>query len=155
MAPCGGRAFGTVDPFSPSGTSVEVMAKGSRLRLVTGGRERLLDQPSPSEGDDLAALVRAARAGDKRVLRTLLTALGPPMLQVIRRVLGTGHPEIEDALQEATVSLMNALSGFRGDCSTRTFARRIAASAAIDVRRAPQSTRRPAGNRVAPMSVPR
>jgi RNA polymerase sigma-70 factor (ECF subfamily) len=117
-----------------------VTVKGLTLRLVRGSRVRLSGQPSsaPSSAasDDLADLVRRCRAGDDdRAVRTLLIALGPPMLQVIRRVLGARHPDVEDALQEATVALVRALPGFRGDCSTRTFGRRIAACAAIDVRR--------------------
>lgn len=110
--------------------------KGLKLRLVRGIQVRPAGQPPAAGSDDLADLVRQCRAGDDdRAVRTLLIALGPPMLHVIRRVLGARHPDVEDALQEATVALIRALPAFRGDCSTRTFGRRIAACAAIDVRR--------------------
>src|SRR5262249_58166224 len=111
------------------------MIKRLTLRLVRGSPTGRLDPPPPSAGDDLAPLIEGCRAGEAKALRTLLTALGPAMLFVIRRVLGARHPDVEDALQEATVAVVRALPGFRGDCSTRTFARRIAACAAIDVRR--------------------
>ena len=85
--------------------------------------------------DDLGALLRRSCAGEKRALRTLLTELGPPMLQVIRRVLGSGHPDVEDTLQDATLALVQALPSFRGECSARHFGCRIATFTAISARR--------------------
>jgi RNA polymerase sigma-70 factor (ECF subfamily) len=112
-----------------------VVFKGFKLRVVPGGGAKLPLPPGPGEGDDLGSLARRCAEGDDRAATTLLTALGPVMLQVVRRVLGARHPDVEDTLQEAAVSLMRALPTFRGDSSTRHFARRIAARAAIDVRR--------------------
>lgn len=91
--------------------------------------------PGPRVEDELAELVTRARAGDERALRTLLVSLGPPMLQVIRRVLGRAHPDVEDAFQDATIALVRALKGFRGECTARHFGCRIAAFTAITARR--------------------
>lgn len=108
--------------------------KGSKLTLVPGGGVQL-PLPPRREDDELLPLARRASEGDERAATTLLTALGPVMLLVVRRVLGARHPDVEDTLQEATVALMRALLAFRGDSSIRHFARRIAARAAIDMRR--------------------
>jgi len=57
------------------------------------------------------------------------------MLQMIRRVLGPAHPDVDDVLQEALIGLLRALPGFRGDSTTRHFACRIATLSALKARR--------------------
>src|SRR5437773_4935562 len=110
---------------------------GRMLKVLKLGlaREKAFESSLPAMEDDLAGLLKRHRAGEKDALRTLLTALGPPMLQVIRRVLGARHPDVEDTLQEATIALVRALPGFRGECSARHFGCRIATLTAISVRR--------------------
>jgi RNA polymerase sigma factor (sigma-70 family) len=111
------------------------------LRLIRG---RADSPPAESPGppaeaarpdDDLALLARASAGGDRRALRTLLSAVGPSMLQVIRRVLGFDNPDVEDAFQEAALGLVEALRGFRGECSTLHFASRVAVLTAVTWRR--------------------
>lgn len=87
------------------------------------------------QADDLAPLVAACRQGDTVATKTLLATLGPSMLQMIRRVLGPSHPDVDDVLQEAFVGLLRALPGFRGDSTTRHFACRIATLSALKARR--------------------
>ncbi len=48
------------------------------------------------------------------------------MRTVVRRVLGHGHAEEDDLLQDALLGLLRALPAYRGDCSVRHYARRIA-----------------------------
>jgi RNA polymerase sigma-70 factor (ECF subfamily) len=91
--------------------------------------------PTRGEADDLVPLVARCRRGERDAIKTLVMTLGPAMLQMVRRVLGAGHPDVEDALQEATIGLVKSLSGFRGDCSTRHFACRIAMLTALKARR--------------------
>lgn len=106
------------------------------LRVLNLRRPRgLALDAAPRPHDELASLVTAQAAGDKAALRTLLLALGSPMIQVIRRVLGARHPDVEDTLQEATLALIRALPTFRGDCTVRQFACRIATFTAISTRR--------------------
>jgi len=95
------------------------------------------ERPSPpaASGDDLGPLVRRARDGEGGAQRTLLTTLGPLMLQMVRRVLGAGHRDVEDVFQESVMGLLRSLAGFRGDCGTRHFACRIATLTAIKARR--------------------
>lgn len=61
--------------------------------------------------------------------------VGPAMLKVVRGVLGSRHPDVEDTLQEAMVAVHLALPGFRGECTTLHFACRIAIQTAMNARR--------------------
>jgi RNA polymerase sigma-70 factor (ECF subfamily) len=85
--------------------------------------------------DPLRELAIAAAAGSREAQRTLLVAVGPPLLRVVRGVLGGQHPDLEDTLQEAMVSLHLALVGFRGECTTLHFACRIGVQTALNTRR--------------------
>jgi len=102
------------------------------LRLVRGAPT---ERAELRVEDDLAELVTRFRAGDRKAVRTLLVSLASPMLQVIRRVLGAHHPDVDDTLQESTIALLRGLRAFRGDCTARHFACRIAAFTAISARR--------------------
>ncbi|MBN2195183.1 MAG: sigma-70 family RNA polymerase sigma factor [Polyangiaceae bacterium] len=101
------------------------------LRLVRFGDR----SPCIAGEDELRPLADAAAAGDARATRTLLTALGPHLLRVVRRVLGSGHPEVEDVTQEVAVEIVRALSRFRGDCSVVHFGCRVALHVAMATRR--------------------
>jgi len=91
---------------------------------------------SPGEpADPLRALAAEALAGDAQAQRTLMIALGPPVLRVVRGVLGVGSPDVEDVLQEVLLTLHTALAGFRGECKTVHFACRIAVQTAMNARR--------------------
>ncbi|HHH27562.1 MAG TPA: sigma-70 family RNA polymerase sigma factor [Polyangiaceae bacterium] len=78
---------------------------------------------------------RRAAAGGASEQRWVLSHTGPVMLRVIRRVLGSRADETEDVLQEASVDLLAALEAFRGECTLRHYAGRIAARHAIRARR--------------------
>jgi len=56
------------------------------------------------------------------------------MLQMVRRVLGAGDCDVEDVFQESLMGVVRALSGFRGECSTRHFGCRIATLTALKAR---------------------
>ncbi|HEY4160379.1 MAG TPA: sigma-70 family RNA polymerase sigma factor [Polyangiaceae bacterium] len=103
------------------------------LRLLRlGSKEQVRDE---DHVDPLRALAAAARAGDVRAQRTLLVELGPSLLRTARAVLGAAHPELEDALQDAMTALFLALPGFRGECTTRHFACRVAVQSTLNLRR--------------------
>jgi RNA polymerase sigma-70 factor (ECF subfamily) len=85
--------------------------------------------------DPLSRVAELARAGGAEAQRTLLIAVGPAMLKVVRGVLGATHPDVDDALQESMVALHCALSGFRGECTMLHFACRIAVQTAMNARR--------------------
>lgn len=93
------------------------------------------DSPRARPRDPLYALVAKAIGRNADAERTLLMAVGPAMLGVARRVLGAHHPELDDVCQEASVSLLSALPGFRAECSVLHFACRIALLTALATRR--------------------
>ncbi len=80
-------------------------------------------------------LARRAAAGRAADEREVLRLTGPVMLRVIKRVLGAQADEVEDVLQEASLGLLGSLRGFRGECTLRHYAGRIAARHAIRARR--------------------
>lgn len=92
-------------------------------------------QPDDHSPDDLAGLVRQVLAGDDKATRTFLATAAVPMLSVVRRVLGSGHPEAEDVLQEALIGLLNGLPRFRGESRAVHFANRVALFTAMAARR--------------------
>lgn len=101
------------------------------LRLVRPGDPA---RPFAAE-DELRPLAAAAAAGDPVATRTLLTALGPHLLRVVRRVLGGGHPDVEDVTQQAAMEVVRGLAGFRGGCSVLHFGSRVALHVALAARR--------------------
>src|SRR5215218_497134 len=49
-----------------------------------------------SAGDTSQALVTAAAAGDRAAMRDLLVAVAPVVARAVRRVMGRGHPDVDD-----------------------------------------------------------
>jgi len=92
-------------------------------------------EPAGEGADPLRALATEAAGGNAQAQRTLMITLGPPILRVVRGVLGAGSPDVEDVVQEAMVGLYAALAGFRGECRTIHFACRIAVQIAMNARR--------------------
>lgn len=114
------------------------------LRLVRSrdGAARPAAATTSEQADPLRAVATRAAAGDDRAQRTLLVALGPVLLRVVRGVLGVGHADIEDVLQESMLALCSALASFRGDCQTAHFACRVAVQTAMNARRRAAHRRR-------------
>ena len=88
----------------------------------------------PARPDELAPLVRAA-ADDPDAAATLVGALCGGMLRIVRKVLGRGHPDVDDVTQDAVIALLTALLTFRGECSVEHFANRVALLTALAARR--------------------
>jgi RNA polymerase sigma factor (sigma-70 family) len=101
------------------------------LRLVPAGGE-----PEPTRAhDELAEVARRAGLGEAKAIQTLLAAVLPFQLRVVRRVLGAQHPEVEDVTQDSASGLLEALPRFRGQSSVLHFACRVAVLSAMSVRR--------------------
>ena len=102
--------------------------------------------PEPSRkavtNDELLPLARAAAVGDATAAATLVARVGGSMLTVVRRVLGDGHPDVEDVAQEATIAFLGTLPRFREECRVVHFANRIALVTALETRRRLRSRRR-------------
>lgn len=80
-------------------------------------------------------LARTAAGGDVRATRKLLEIVAPRVARVVRAVMGSRHPEVEDAAQLALIGFVQALPSFRGECDPSQFAARIAVRTAGAVRR--------------------
>lgn len=84
---------------------------------------------------DLTDLARRAAGGDRRATHALLLKVGPSMLRAVRRVLARRTEDVEDVVQEAMQALVDALPGFRGQCTVPHFAWRVAVLTALANRR--------------------
>src|SRR6186713_2198057 len=96
----------------------------------------------PSPRDELAELGRRAQAGDERALAQLLRELAPHLLRAVRRVLGPGHPYLEDVAHDAAYAVVERLSEFRGESTLLNFARRFAVLTAMNARRRDMTKKR-------------
>jgi RNA polymerase sigma-70 factor (ECF subfamily) len=85
--------------------------------------------------DALLPLALAAGRCDRAAQQKLCERLAPPMLSVLRAMLGPSSPDVADQLQDSLVALMQALPSFRGESSVSHFACRIAMKRALDARR--------------------
>ena len=90
----------------------------------------------------MSALVSGALRGDDNATARLLEAVAPAVLRVVRIVLGSNHPDQEDALQDGLVGFMSALPAFRWQSSVLHYARRIGLQRAIDIRKKQQAISR-------------
>jgi RNA polymerase sigma-70 factor (ECF subfamily) len=96
--------------------------------------ERRIDQ-NPGGVAPTLALARAAALGDSVATGQLLRALAPRLGRVVRAVLGTAHPDVDDAVQQSLIGLVQALPAFRGDCEPLGYATIIAVRTAVAARK--------------------
>jgi len=108
----------------------------------------VFDRSAPRP-DKLESLARALLDGHDSATRPFLALAGPVLLRVVRQVLGSRHPDLEDVLQEALLGALDALPRFRGDCSLGHFLRRIALLSALAARR-----RQGLREKVTPLGLP-
>lgn len=80
-------------------------------------------------------LARTAAAGDTRATAQLLRAVAPLVMRVVRAVLGGGHPDVADVVQQSLIGLVRALPAFRGECAPEGYAQTIAMRTALLARR--------------------
>jgi RNA polymerase sigma-70 factor (ECF subfamily) len=85
------------------------------------------------------ALARAAAQGDSAATGQLLRTLAPRLGRVVRAVLGGGHPDLDDAIQQSLIGLVQALPAFRGDCEPLGYATIIAVRTAVATRKRSRS----------------
>src|SRR6185369_13478038 len=80
---------------------------------------------------------RVTRAvdGDQAAMRRLLDEVAPVMVRAARRVLGRGHPDVEDVAQQGLAAFVARLPTFRNESSVAHFAERIAIYRALTARR--------------------
>jgi len=120
-------------PVSQQPKHLRIVARSSFRSRVTVGAGQ----------DELARLAGLVARGDSRAIRTFVMLIGPHLLRVVRRVIGTHHPDVDDVVQEALFSVMHALPKFRGECSVLHFVCRLAVLAATGARRRDAALKRP------------
>ncbi len=76
-----------------------------------------------------------AAAGDLSATQEFLSYVWPTLSRVAAGVLGAGHPDLDDAVQQSMIALVRALPAFRGDCHPAGYASRITLRVALRVRR--------------------
>jgi RNA polymerase sigma factor (sigma-70 family) len=80
------------------------------------------------------ALAREAVNGDLDATRRLLDYIWPTMTRVVVGVMGAGHPDLDDTIQQSLIALLQALPTFRGECHAAGYASRIALRVALRAR---------------------
>src|SRR5689334_13914809 len=103
----------------------------SKREMVSLERTR---EPSLGEGPAIE-LARRGAAGDHSATQSLLALLWPSVVRVVAGVLGSGHPDLDDTVQQSMIALTHALPSFRGDCHPAGFGCRIAFRTACRARR--------------------
>ena len=89
---------------------------------------------------DDAALLDAARAGDRGALESLLARHYDRIHAICRRVIGEAR-DADDAAQEAMIRIVRGLASFDGRSSFSTWSHRVATNTALDELR--RRSRRP------------
>jgi RNA polymerase sigma factor (sigma-70 family) len=129
--------------FSPTGrvNSGDVILWTRSLLLDEGMKRhraeapRTRGQPAGEAPGPIVTSVRAdpmlpyladAQSGDRDAIDRILVFLTPSLLKAVRALLGPDHADVEDRVQEVLIAVIEALPGFRGDCTLLHFAIRIA-----------------------------
>src|SRR4051794_12456577 len=104
------EAFGrATDPFRRMALRIQV-----RMQALVDPRSL-----GPSSPDPLAEEIRGVLAGDRAATRRLCVELGPVVVKTLRRLLGAGHPDLDDLLQDTLIGVLDGLPRFRGGSSLR------------------------------------
>ena len=73
--------------------------------------------PDTGRSDPLAELVVPVIERDAAAIEAFVRAAAPPVLRVVRQMLGAQHPDVADVVQEALFAAIEALDGFEAKCS--------------------------------------
>lgn len=103
--------------------------------VIMTGTDASPEPPFARRQDPLAELVRNAASGDLAATRQIIEAVAPPVLRVVRSVLGGAHADVDDVTQESLMAFVRALPAFRGECGVTGYACRIAVRTAVAARR--------------------
>ena len=98
-------------------------------------KNRPLTQATDRNGSGIIRLAELAAEGDTAATGALLKALAPSMIRAAQQLLGIAHPDLDDVVQQALIGLVQALPGFRNECTVSHFACRIVARTAVAARR--------------------
>ena len=94
-----------------------------------------------AEPTDVAETARLAAQGDTSATSRLLRMVTPDMMRVVRGVMSPYASDVDDAVQQSLVALIQALPAFRGECAPAGYACRIAFRTALGMRKRAQLSR--------------
>ena len=106
-----------------------------KIREKPDGESLAASTASAERVDDLRVLARSAADADPHAAATLAAEVAATILRTVRQVLGRAHADVDDVAQEAMLAFLAALPEFRGACTTRHYAQRVALFAALSARR--------------------
>src|SRR4029077_4755716 len=72
---------------------------------------------------------------DRQSMGRILEATAPAVLAVVRVILGSDNPDVQDVAQESLLAVKDALRAFRGEASVIQYARQVAVRTALSARR--------------------
>ena len=113
---------------------VQMEEKSAEGAALVAARSMAAADPSRADATS-RDLARLAAAGDSVATGKLLRALTPRLVRVVRAVLGSAHPDLDDAIQQSLIGFVQALPAFRGDCDPLGYASVIAVRAAVATRK--------------------
>jgi RNA polymerase sigma-70 factor, ECF subfamily len=111
----------------------EVPHDAVAIALTPAQVEKLAEAPAAQE-DELDALAREARDGDRSSFEALLAAVRPRAMATAMKVLRSGD-DAEDAVQEAFVKIWRSFRRFEGRSAFSTWVHRIVMNASLDLLR--------------------
>jgi RNA polymerase sigma-70 factor (ECF subfamily) len=82
-----------------------------------------------------ADVIIRARAGETAAVRRFLEEIAPVIRRTCRGVLGSGHADLEDTMQDSLLACVRALQQYRFDGDIRHYVTKIALRIAIAARR--------------------
>jgi len=115
-----------------------------QLGMTFAGRAARLAGPAQVQScggnaADLTALALIARTHDPAAMRAFLEAIAPYVRNVCRGVLGAGHTDLEDTVQECLIDILRALPKYRVEGAIVHYTNRIALRASIAARKRARS----------------
>jgi len=96
-------------------------------------------QSSHESGYELTVLALEARDRDPAAMRSFLEAIAPSVRSVCRGVMGAGHVDLEDTVQECLIEILRALPKYRVEGAVVHYTNRIALRASIAARKRSRS----------------
>lgn len=91
--------------------------------------------PATPEHAELIATIRAAQDGDDVSIQKFLAIIVPAVRRTCRSVLGSGHADLEDTIQESLIASVKALPQYRFDSDVRRYVTIISYRLAINARK--------------------
>jgi RNA polymerase sigma-70 factor, ECF subfamily len=94
-----------------------------------------IDASPTTEPASLDALAREALGQDPEAVRRFLTAIAPAIRRACRGVMGAGHTDFEDTIQDCFIDATRGLAGYRFEGSLIGYVTKIAVRRALASRR--------------------